>query len=350
MTKNMSIMGKQIGEGAPVYMIAEMSANHGGDFEQAVKIIHAASDAGADAIKLQTYKPDTMTIDCRKDEFVVGKGTLWEGHSLYELYEEAYTPWEWHPELKRIAENIGLHLFSSPFDSTAVDFLETINVPAYKVASFELVDIPLLRRIGATRKPVIMSTGMANISEIEEAVTTLRRAGSQEIAILKCTSAYPAPAEEMNLRTIPSLSEVFGCPVGLSDHTLGIAVSVAAVSLGACIIEKHFTLSRSMLGPDSAFSLEPHEFKQMVDSVRMVDKAMGSVSYKPSKQEEKMRAYRRSLYVVRDMKAGDRFTQDNVRSIRPGFGLHPRYLDQVFGRRASRDIERGSPLVWDLVG
>jgi len=350
MTKTMSILGRRIGVGTPVYMIAEMSANHGGDFEQAVRIIHAARDAGADAIKLQTYTPDTMTIDCRKDEFVVGKDTLWEGRSLYDLYGEAFTPWEWHPELKRIAQSVGLHLFSSPFDSTAVDFLETIDVPAYKVASFELVDNPLLRRIGATRKPVIMSTGMATISEIEEAVTVLREAGSKQIAILKCTSAYPAPAEEMNLRTIPSLSDVFGCPVGLSDHTLGIAVSVAAVSLGACIIEKHFTLSRSLPGPDSAFSLEPDEFRQMVDSVRMVEKAMGTVSYRPSRQEEKMRAYRRSLYVVRDVKAGDRFTEDNLRSIRPGFGLHPRHLDQVLGRCASRDIERGSPLAWDLVG
>lgn len=349
MTKTMSILGRRIGAGAPVYMIAEMSANHGGDFDQAVRIIHAAGDAGADAIKLQTYKPDTMTIDCRRNEFVVGKDTLWEGHSLYELYGEAFTPWEWHPELKRIAGSVGLHLFSSPFDSTAVDFLETIDVPAYKVASFELIDNPLLRRIGATGKPVIISTGMATISEIQEAVTVLRGAGSQQIAILKCTSAYPAPAEEMNLRTIPSLLDVFGCTVGLSDHTLGIAVSVAAVSLGASIIEKHFTLSRSLPGPDSAFSLEPNEFREMVDSVRMVEKAMGAVSYQPSRQEEKMRAYRRSLYVVRDMKAGDRFTENNVRSIRPGLGLHPRYLDQVLGRNAARDIERGSPLAWDLV-
>lgn len=350
MTKTMSILGRKIGAGAPVYMIAEMSANHGGDFEQAVRIIHAARDAGADAIKLQTYRPDTMTIDCRKEEFVVGKDTLWEGRSLFDLYGEAFTPWEWHPELKRVAESVGLHLFSSPFDSTAVDFLETMGMPAYKVASFELVDIPLLRRIGATGKPVIMSTGMATIAEIEEAITVLREAGSREMAILKCTSAYPAPAEEMNLRTIPNFAETFGCPAGLSDHTMGIAVSVAAVSLGACIIEKHFTLSRSLPGPDSAFSLEPHEFRQMVDSVRLVEKALGTVSYKPGRQEEKMRAYRRSLYVVRDMKTGDRFTKENVRSIRPGFGLHPRHLDQVLGRCASRDIERGSPLAWELVG
>jgi pseudaminic acid synthase len=350
MKKEISIKGKSIGCGQPVYVIAEMSANHGGEFDQAVKIIHAAKEAGADAIKLQTYTPDTMTIDCKKVEFLVGKGTLWEGRNLYELYGEAFTPWDWQPKLKRIAEDIGLHLFSAPFDSTAVEFLEKMGVPAHKVASFELIDIPLLQKIGSTKKPVIMSTGMANIAEIEEAIITLREAGCAEIAILKCTSAYPAPAEDMNLRTIPHLSEAFGCPVGLSDHTLGIAVPVAAVSLGACIIEKHFTLSRSIPGPDSAFSLEPCEFREMVKSIRMVEKALGEITYTPSVQEAAMRAYRRSLFVVKDMKAGERFTYDNVRSIRPGNGLHPKYLDNIWGRNASRDIERGTPVSWDLVG
>jgi pseudaminic acid synthase len=350
MKKEIFIKGKSIGCGQPVYVIAEMSANHGGEFEQAVKIIHAAKEAGADAIKLQTYTPDTMTIDCKKVDFLVGKGTLWEGRNLYELYGEAFTPWYWQPELKRIAESIGLHLFSTPFDSTAVEFLEKMGVPAHKVASFELIDIPLLQKIGSTKKPVIMSTGMANLTEIEEAVMTLRDAGCAEIAILKCTSAYPAQAEEMNLRTIPHLSEAFGCPVGLSDHTLGIAVPVAAVSLGACIIEKHFTLSRSISGPDSAFSLEPHEFGEMVKSIRIVEKALGTITYAPSAQEAKMRAYRRSLYVVKDMKAGERFTQDNVRAIRPGHGLHPKYLGNILGRNASRDIERGTPVSWDLAG
>ena len=350
MKKEISIKEKSIGCGQPVYVVAEMSANHCGKFDQAVKIIHAAKEAGADAIKLQTYTPDTMTIDCKKVDFLVGKGTLWEGRNLYELYAEAFTPWEWQPELKQIAEDVGLHFFSTPFDSTAVDFLEKMDVPAHKIASFELVDIPLLQKIGSTKKPVIMSTGMANLTEIEEAVMTLREAGCVEIAILKCTSAYPAPAEEMNLRTIPHLSEAFSCPVGLSDHTLGIAVPVAAVSLGACIIEKHFTLSRSIPGPDSAFSLEPHEFREMVKSIRIVEKALGTITYTPSEQEAKMQAYRRSLFVVKDIKAGDRFTQDNVRSIRPGYGLHPKYLSNILGRNASRDIERGTPVSWDLAG
>lgn len=350
MKKEISIKGKRIGFGLPVYVIAEMSANHGGEFEQAVKLIHAAKEAGADAIKLQTYTPDTMTINCRKAEFLVGKDTLWEGRNLYELYAEAFTPWDWQPELKRIAEDIGLHLFSTPFDSTAVEFLEKMGVPVHKVASFELIDIPLLQKIGSTKKPVIMSTGMASVTEIEEAVMTLREAGCSEIAILKCTSAYPAAAEEMNLRTIPHLSETFDCPVGLSDHTLGIAVPVAAVSLGACIIEKHFTLSRSVPGPDSAFSLEPHEFEEMVKSIRIAEKALGTITYTPSVQEAKMRAYRRSLFVVKDMKADERFTQDSVRSIRPGYGLHPKYLDIILGRKAYRDIERGTPVSWDLVG
>jgi len=350
MTKTFTIRGKKIGEGLPVYVIAEMSANHGGDFDQAVRIIHAAKEAGADAIKLQTYTPETITIDCKKDDFLVGRGTLWEGRSLYALYEEAFTPWEWQPELKHIAENIGLELFSSPFDSTAVDFLEKMDVPAYKVASFELVDIPLLKRIGSTRKPVIMSTGMASLIEIGEAIMTLREAGCPEIAILKCTSAYPAPPEAMNLRTIPHLSGAFGYPVGLSDHTLGIAIPIAAVSLGACIIEKHFTLSRSIPGPDSAFSLEPDEFQEMVKSIRVAEKALGKITYLPNGQEEKMRAYRRSLFVVKDMKTGEYFTQDNVRSIRPGYGLHTRHLTNILGRKASRDIERGTPLSWELVG
>jgi len=350
MTKAFTIRGKKIGEGFPVYMIAEMSANHGGDFDQAVRIIHAAKEAGADAIKLQTYTPETITIDCQKDDFLVGRGTLWEGRSLYALYEEAFTPWEWQPELKHIAENVGLELFSSPFDSTAVDFLEKMDVPAYKVASFELVDIPLLNKIGSTGKPVIMSTGMASLTEIEEAIMALKETGCPEIAILKCTSAYPAPPEAMNLRTIPHLSEAFGYPVGLSDHTLGIAIPIAAVSLGACIIEKHFTLSRSIPGPDSAFSLEPDEFQEMVKSIRVAEKALGTITYLPNGQEEKMRAYRRSLFVVKDMKTGEYFTQDNVRSIRPGYGLHTRHLTNVLGRKASRDIERGTPLSWELVG
>ena len=345
-----TINNRLVGTGQPIYIVAEISANHNQSFDEAVKLIRAAKDAGADAIKLQTYTPDTMTIECDNEYFRIGKGTIWEGRNLYDLYQEAFTPWEWQPKLKRIAEGTGLHLFSTPFDSTAVEFLEEMDVPAYKVASFELVDIPLLQKIGSTKKPVIMSTGMASLTEIEEAVMTLREAGCSEIAILKCTSAYPAPAEEMNLRTIPHLSEAFGCPVGLSDHSLGIAVPVAAIPLGACIIEKHFTLSRAIPGPDSAFSLEPQEFWEMVKAIRIAEKALGTITYTPSAQEEKMRVYRRSLFVVKDVKAGERFTQDNVRSIRPGYGLHTKYLGNILGRNASRDIERGTPVSWDLVG
>ena len=326
-----------------------MSANHNQSFEQAIKIVEAAKEAGADAIKIQTYTPDTITIDCDNEYFRV-KGTLWDGRTLYDLYGEAYTPWDWQPKLMEIATTLGLDLFSSPFDATAVDFLEAMRVPVYKVASFENVDIPLLRTIARTGKPVIMSTGMATLAEIDEAVQTLRVAGTEQLALLKCTSAYPSLPEEMNLRTIPHLAEAFGLPVGLSDHTLGTAVPVAAVALGACIVEKHFALSRAEPGPDSAFSLEPHEFKAMVEAVRTAEKAIGSVHYGIGRKETESRAFRRSLFVVKDMRAGDEFTAETVRSIRPADGLHTRFLDQVLGRHASRDIARGTPLAWDLVG
>ena len=266
MNKRFQIGAKEIGKGSPVYIVAEISANHNQDFEQAVRLLHAAKEAGADAVKLQTYTPDTITIDCDNEYFRIGKGTLWEGKNLYQLYGEAYTPWEWQPKLKQIANELGLDLFSTPFDPTAVDFLEDMNVPVHKIASFEIVDLPLVRYIAQTGKPIIMSTGMATLAEIEEAVQTIWATGNTQLILLKCTSAYPAPPEEMNLRTIPHLAEAFGVPVGLSDHTLGIAVPVAAVALGACIVEKHFTLSRDVPGPDSAFSLEPHEFKAMAVS------------------------------------------------------------------------------------
>ncbi|MBA4416974.1 MAG: pseudaminic acid synthase [Syntrophus sp. (in: bacteria)] len=349
MNREICINGRRIRNGLPVYMIAEMSGNHRQNFDQAVRILYAAKDSGADAIKLQTYTPDTMTIDCRKQDFLVGKGTLWEGRNLYELYGEAFTPWEWQPKLKKIADEISLDLFSTPFDAGSVDFLEMMGVSVYKIASFEIVDIPLLKKIGSTRKPVIMSTGMATLAEIDEAVRTLYEAGASEIALLKCNSAYPSPVEEMNLRAIRRLSDDFDVPVGLSDHTLGTAVSIAAVSLGACIIEKHFTLSRSNPGPDSSFSVEPEEFKEMVHSIRIVEKAFGSVCYAPTPGETLMRVYRRSLYVVTDIKAGEVFTNNNVRSIRPGHGMHPRYLEVIKGRCASRDIECGTPLSWDLI-
>ena len=343
------IQERFIGVGHPSFVIAEMSANHGQKYEEAVRLIHAMKESGADAVKLQTYTPDTLTIDCDRPDFRIGKGTLWAGKNLYQLYDEAYTPWEWQPKLKAEAEALGMACFSTPFDEIAVDFLEKMDVPAHKIASFELVDTGLLRKVAQTGKPVIMSTGMATLEEIEEAVTTLRGAGCTQLALLKCTSAYPAPPEEMNLRAIPNLAERFNCPVGLSDHTLGISIPVAAVALGACIIEKHFTLSRAEPGPDSVFSLEPGEFKAMVAAVRDAEKMLGRVTYEVSGHEAASRVFRRSLYVVKDLKKGEVFSAENVRSIRPGFGLPPKKLDAVLGRRAVRDVERGTPLEGALV-
>ncbi|HTR68095.1 MAG TPA: pseudaminic acid synthase [Terriglobales bacterium] len=338
-----------VGPGHPVYVIAEVSANHNQDYEQALRILRAAKEAGADAVKLQTYTPDTMSIRSDRPEFCIGGGTLWDGRTLYDLYGEAYTPWEWQPKLKKAADDLGLQCFSSPFDATAVDFLQKMDVPAYKLASFELVDLPLIRKMAATGKPLIISTGMATLKEIEEAVQTARQAGARQIALLKCTSSYPAPPEEMNLKTIPELARRFEVPIGLSDHTMGTAAPVAAVALGACIIEKHITLSRAVKGPDSAFSLEPQEFQAMVEAVRMTEAALGTVHFGVSKREAGSRVFRRSLFVVQDVKRGDAFTEFNVRSIRPSHGLHTRYLPEVLGKRAARDIERGTPLSWDLI-
>jgi N-acetylneuraminate synthase len=329
--------------------VAELSANHHQDFDQAVRIIHAAKQSGADAVKLQTYTPDTITISSDREYFKIGGGTLWDGRTLHDLYGEAYTPWEWQPRLKAVAEELGVDLFSSPFDVTAVDFLEKMNVPAYKIASPELVDIPLIQKVAASGKPLIISTGMATLEEIDEALKAAREAGAKQIALLKCTSAYPASPDDMNLRTIPELERRFQVPVGLSDHTLGIAVPVAAVALGACIIEKHVTLSRSLKGPDSAFSLEPHEFRALVEAVRTAERALGKVHFGVSVGEENSRAFRRSLFVVHDIRQGELFTASNVRSIRPGQGLHTRYLPQVLAKRAACDIERGTPLNWDLI-
>lgn len=349
MSSEIQIAGRSIGAGQPCYIIAELSANHGQHLENALAIVHAAKEAGADAVKLQTYTSDTLTIDCRRPEFMVGKGTLWEGRNLHDLYAEAYTPWEWQPVLKKEAESIGLHCFSTPFDDTAVEFLESMNVPAHKIASFELVDTELLRRVADTGKPVIMSTGMASHEEIAEAVRTLRCGGCTQLALLKCTSAYPSLPEDMNLRTIPHLAESFSTPVGLSDHTLGIVVPVAAVAIGARIIEKHLTMRRSDGGPDSAFSLEPAEFRSMVEAVRVAERALGEVSYDLSGKEQASLAFRRSLFVVRDMKAGEEFNRKNVRSIRPGHGLPVKEFDRVLGRRAAAPIERGTPLADELI-
>jgi pseudaminic acid synthase len=343
------IASSKIGPGFPAYIIAELSANHNQDFAQAVRIIEAAKNADANAVKLQTYTADTITIACDREEFRIGGGTLWDGRNLHDLYGEAYTPWEWQPRLKKVAEDLGMDLFSSAFDATAVDFLEEMGVPAHKVASCELVDLPLIECMARTGKPLIMSTGMATLEEIDEALKAARSAGATQIALLKCTSAYPAPAEEMNLRTIPEMARRFGVPVGLSDHTMGIAAPVAAVTLGACILEKHLTFSRATPGPDSAFSLEPQEFKAMVDAVRTAEKALGEVHFGLSSKEEASRAFRRSLFVVEDVKRGEIFTAANVRSIRPGHGLHTRHMSEVLGKQAARDIDRGTPLCWDLV-
>ena len=350
MSDAITIGGRRIGAGEPAFIIAEMSANHGQDYEQAVRLVHAAADAGVDAIKLQTYLPETMTIACDAAPFQIAAGTIWEGRNLFDLYQEAYTPWDWQPRLKRVAEELGLMLFSTPFDATAVDFLEQMDVPAHKVASFELVDLPLLRRIGQTGKPVIMSTGMGTLEEIAEAVRTLREAGTEQLALLKCTSAYPAPPEEMDLRTIPHLAQTFDVPTGLSDHTLGVAVPVAAVALGACIIEKHYTLSRDDPGPDSSFSLEPAELATLVREVRVAEQAVGRVNYNVGAKEVASRIFRRSLFVVAEVKAGEVFTERNVRCIRPGHGLHPRNLERVMGRRATADLALGTPLTWEHVG
>ncbi len=349
MSTPIQIGRRQIGPGHPVYVIAEMSANHNQDFAQAVEIVRAAAASGADAIKLQTYTADTITVACESDLFRI-KGTIWDGQNLHKLYDEAHTPWEWQPKLKRLANELGLDCFSSPFDFTAVDFLEKMEVPAYKIASFELVDIPLIERVARTGKPVIISTGMGSLSEIDEAVRAFRAAGGTELALLKCTSAYPSPPEEMNLRTIPHLGAAFGVPVGLSDHTLGMAAPVTAVALGASIIEKHFTLSRSIPGPDSAFSTEPHEFRAMVDAVRAAERALGSVSYELTEKEKVSRVFRRSLFVVRNMAEGEAFTLENVRSVRPANGLPPRLLPEIIGCVALRAIKKGEPLAYDLVG
>jgi pseudaminic acid synthase len=349
--KSLFIKKWQIGNDNPVYIIAEISANHNQDFNQAVELIKAAKNLGADAVKLQTYTPDTLTINCDNNYFKIGKGTIWEGKNLYSLYKEAYTPWEWQPKLKKIANNLGLDLFSTPFDFSSVDFLESMDVPAYKVASFEIVDIPLIQKIARTGKPIILSTGMASLAEIEDAVHAIRNEGNDQIALLKCTSAYPALPEEMNLRTLPHLAEMFDVPVGLSDHTLGISVPVASIALGACIVEKHFTLSRQIPGPDNSFSLEPQEFKAMVEAIREAEKALGQVCYEVSEHEKASRVFRRSLFVVKDIKRGELFTAENVRSIRPGYGLPPKYLPLILGKTAMKNMKRGTPLIWeDIIG
>jgi pseudaminic acid synthase len=338
-----------IDNNSKTFIIAELSANHGHDINIAKKTIKAAKESGADAIKVQTYTADTLTIDCDNEYFKLDSGTIWDGRTLYDLYSEAYTPWEWQKELMEYAKSIGLIFFSTPFDKTAVDFLEELEVPVYKVASFEIMDIPLIEYIASKGKPMIMSTGVASLSDIEEAVDACKRMGNNQIILLKCTSAYPAKIEDANLNTIPNMKDTFGVEVGLSDHTLGITVPVVSIALGAKVIEKHFILDKSIGGPDSSFSLEPHDFKQMVDSVRDAEKALGQVDYSMNEEKNSSRLLGRSLFVVKDIKAGEKFTEENVRSIRPGNGLAPKYYKDVVGKKAMCDIKRGEPLNWKFI-
>jgi N-acetylneuraminate synthase len=343
-----SIAGRRIGPGHPPYVIAEMSGNHNGDIKRAFALLEAAKKAGADAVKLQTYTADTITIKHDGPGFRI-EGGLWDGRTLYELYQEAHTPWDWHPQLFAKARELGIAVFSSPFDPTAIEFLEQLDAPAYKIASFEIVDLPLIQRAAKTGKPLIVSTGIAGLGEIAEAVEAVRAAGGREIALLHCTSGYPTPPEDSNLRTLPHLADAFGVVAGLSDHTPGTAVPVAAVALGANLIEKHFTLRRADGGPDAAFSLEPEELAELVANCRTAWTALGKVNYELEASEKGSKIFRRSLYAVQDIPAGGRLTSDNVRSIRPGHGLPPKHLPDVLGRRASRAIARGTPLAWSLI-
>jgi N-acetylneuraminate synthase len=347
--KTFRIADREIGPGHTPFIIAEISGNHNGDINRAFAIMEAAARAGADAVKLQTYTADTITIDYRGPGFVIDGGP-WKGRALYELYQEASTPWEWHKALFAKGRELGITVFSTPFDDSAVDFLESLEAPAYKIASFEATHLPLLRKVARTGKPVVVSTGMANVAEIEEAVSTLRSAGCSNLLLLHCISAYPAPAAEANLRTIPDMAERFGVAVGLSDHTMDDAVAVAAVALGAVALEKHCTLRRSDGGPDSGFSLEPEELERLVRAVRTTFDALGQINYQRTASERDNAIFRRSIYAVADIAAGEKLTEKNLRIIRPGFGLEPRHFDELIGRAAARPISRGTPMAWDLVG
>ena len=346
----MRIGDKKIGSKEPTFIIAELSANHMNDFDVAVKTIEAMKKAGADAVKFQTYTPDTITIDCDNEYFQIKQGTIWDGLVLHDLYEDAYMPWEWQPKLKKIAEDLGLIAFSSPFDKTSVDFLEEMDIPAYKIASYEITDIPLIEYVASKGKPIIISTGIASLKDIELAIQTCVDAGNNRIALLKCTSSYPSPFDEINLNTIPALKEKFNVVVGLSDHTMGSEVAIAGVSLGAKIIEKHFILDRNMDTPDSEFSMEPAEFKQMVDAIRNVEKALGNDNFELTEKMIINQDFSRSLFVVEDMKKGDVITEEFVRSIRPGFGLHPKYLKDILGKKVNKDLKKGTPFELDFVG
>ena len=342
------IKNRMIGDGHPAYIIAEMSANHSGSIERAKEIIREAKKCGADCVKIQTYTPDTLTIDCHNQYFHIDNGT-WVGENLYNLYGKAYTPWEWHRELKEEADRVGIDFFSTPFDTTSVDFLEELGVDFYKIASFEMVDLPLLRYIASKGKPIIMSTGMGSKEEIEEALQAIHEMGNDQVAILKCSSAYPAISDDMHLKTIADMKQTFDIPVGLSDHSMGHLGAVTAVALGANIIEKHFCISRAIENPDSSFSMEPDEFSEMVEQIRQTEKAMGQVFYGVSKQESNSITFRRSIFVTKDLKKGDMLTNDNVRIIRPGYGEKPKYIDDILGMKVDRDIEYGSPFSFDML-
>lgn len=349
--KDITIGKKRIGSHHQPFVIAEMSGNHNQSLGRALEIVEAAAGAGAHALKIQTYTADTMTLDLEEGEFFISDpNSLWKGKSLYKLYQEAYTPWEWHKPIFDRCKELGMIAFSTPFDETAVDFLESLDVPCYKIASFENTDIPLIRKVAATGKPMIVSTGMATVAELDEAVRAAREAGCKDIILLKCTSTYPATPENTNILNIPHMRELFQCEVGLSDHTMGIGVSVASVALGATVIEKHFTLRRADGGVDSAFSMEPDEMKELVIETERAWQALGKISFGPTEKEKTSLQYRRSLYVAEDMKAGDVFTKENLRAIRPGFGLPPKYCDVFLGKRIKKSVKKGTPVSWDLIG
>lgn len=349
MNKCLSIDNKEIGKNQKTFIIAEMSANHMQNYNRAVEIIKKAKWAGADAIKLQTFTPDTITLDCDNEYFQIKQGTIWDGTTLHKLYQTAYTPWEWQPKLKKVAEELGLVFFSSPFDYTSVDFLEEMNVPAYKIASFEINDIPLIEYIASKGKPIIISTGIARIGDIQDALDACKRMGNENVVLLKCTSAYPSPVEDINLNTIPNMMDTFNVVVGLSDHTMGHTVALGAVALGAKIVEKHLTLRREDGGVDAKFSMEPEEFKAMVDAIRDLEKALGTVTYDLTEKQKNSREHSRSLFVVKDIKRGEKFTKENIRSVRPGFGIQCKYIKCILGKISRANITKGTPLRWDLI-
>ncbi|PTV93028.1 N-acetylneuraminate synthase [Halanaerobium saccharolyticum] len=346
--KAIKINNKEIGDNNPAYIIAEMSANHAGSKERALKIISAAKKAGADCVKVQTYTPDTITLNSNKKWFQIDKGT-WEGENLYSLYQKAYTPWEWQEDLKKEAERIGIDFFSTPYENEAVDFLENLDVDFYKVASFSITNIPFLKYLAQKDKPIIMSTGMATLGEIEDAVKVIRENGNDKLALLNCSSAYPSIPDDMNLKKIGHLKETFNLPVGLSDHSLGSVAAVTSIAMGAKIIEKHFCLSREIENPDSSFSMEPDEFKNMVEDIRAAERAIGKIDYSLTEKQKESRKFRRSIFVTNDIKADEKITENNIKIIRPGYGLKPKHWDKVLGKKVIKDIDKGEPLIWDII-